>query len=186
MNETPSICFPNQTWVISDFIAQQSSPIGDQYFWLGLTSDTNQYTWTDGGTFDYHSWAVGEPSETGKCTAMANGGPFSGDWAQKSCDQTWSFICETNATSVATTTMAPKKCPDKWTYFDHTNACYRVKWDYCNVSFRCVDYQSKLKFQVFRIHQADPGFCPIYKFDVGTASRGCSIHSLEENEFVHS
>ena len=110
----------------SDFIAEQDSPVAYQSLWLGLTTnDKNQFTWSDDSTFDYNSWAVGEPSDDGKCTVMLSNGGLTnaGDWYNTSCDELWNFVCQTEA----------QKCPDeKWTYFDRTNACYRVRmvWEF--------------------------------------------------------
>ena len=114
-------------FAISDYIAEQGLAAASPYLWLGLMEENNQYTWTDGSTFDYHSWAPGEPTAKGHCATMGSGGAFSGDWTGNGCDETWGFVCQTDPIGGLTTASPGHNCPDGWTKFDPTNACYRVR-----------------------------------------------------------
>uniref|UniRef100_A0AC34FPR2 C-type lectin domain-containing protein n=1 Tax=Panagrolaimus sp. ES5 TaxID=591445 RepID=A0AC34FPR2_9BILA len=131
------------------FTQSQSAFSPPSNFWIGLSCNAGNCSWTDGSPFSYNDFT--NSSNLNDCGTMnlSNGG-----WVVENCATQKYCVCERAETLVTTTktsettTTSDALCPTSdWYYFNETNSCYywtNVMPDWATAEAFCVSQGADL------------------------------------------
>ncbi|XP_033120522.1 adhesion G protein-coupled receptor L3-like isoform X2 [Anneissia japonica] len=100
---------------LNDFAVNLAASISSsiRFIWMGLTDreTEGEFKWNDGTDLVYNNWGSVEPNNRGTdfqpnadCVLLYING-MTGEWKDKSCEETLFYMCMKNATSGSTTTF---------------------------------------------------------------------------------
>jgi hypothetical protein len=105
---------------------------GDEiFFWIGFTNlvTLQNWTWMDGTITDFIDWQNGEPSNwtNANCAGLSL---KDGRWKTNNCLNPKPFVCSVDISLYDRTTTPAPKCNGNFTYFEQTNSCYGLFYQY--------------------------------------------------------